>query len=231
MNRLFVATLSLLCASSVSGINPPSSIARNSAATMSVGGTRADESLPPVAAAPGSAATASPPRVVKAPSSPKVEPAVATILAQLEGRHSTLSRRDLIALSETIVEQAERHGLDPNLVWAVIEVESGGYNLAVSHVGALGLMQLMPATGHELARKHGVEWRGEESLFDPIVNVKLGTAYLKQLSDKYDGDVQVALAAYNWGPGRIDRFLRTGSPVPTEYISRVMRAYTNKSRT
>jgi soluble lytic murein transglycosylase-like protein len=234
MNRLFVATLSLLCASSVSGINPPISIApdsADSAATMSVGGTRAGESLPPVAAAPSSTATALPPRVVKAPSSPKVDPAVAMILAQLEGRHSTLSRRDLIALSETIVEQAERHGLDPKLVWAVIQVESGGYNLAVSHVGALGLMQLMPATGHELARKHGVAWRGEESLFDPIVNVKLGTAYLKQLSDKYDGDVQVALAAYNWGPGRIDRFLRAGSPVPTEYISRVMRAYTKKSRT
>ena len=122
-------------------------------------------------------------------------------------------------------EQLIGWGLALGLVLALIMVESGGYSLAVSHVGALGLMQLMPATGEELAHKLGFPWSGEETLFDPLVNVKLGTAYLKQLSDRYDGNVRVALAAYNWGPGRIDRFLRRGSPVPVEYTQRVMQSY------
>jgi soluble lytic murein transglycosylase-like protein len=226
MNRLVVAGIALLCASSVSGIRLSFSDSTAGPSAAVVG-----ELAPSVSAAPLPAADASetalPPQVVDVPANPEIEPAVARVLAQLAGRHTTLSRRDLIALAETIVEQASRHDLDPKLVLAVIEVESGGYNLAVSHVGARGLMQLMPATGHELARKHGLAWHGEESLFDPIINVKLGTAYLKQLSDKYDGNVQVALAAYNWGPGRIDRFLRAGSPVPEEYISRVMRSYTS----
>ena len=161
---------------------------------------------------------------------PELRPAVATVLAHLEGRHSQLSRRDVIAVAETIVEEAERYQLDPSLVLAVIQVESAYYNLAVSHVGALGLMQLMPATGRELAHKHGIPWSGEESLFDPIVNIKLGTAYLAQLSNKYDGNIGVMLAAYNWGPGRIDRFLRRGTPVPSGYAQRVMQSYTPTRR-
>lgn len=107
---------------------------------------------------------------------------------------------------------------------AVIQVESGGYNLATSHVGALGLMQLLPSTAEELAQRLGLDWRGDDSLFDPVMNVKLGTAYIKHLSDRY-GDVTTALAAYNWGPGRIDQRLRKGTSVPSTYIDRVMKAF------
>jgi soluble lytic murein transglycosylase-like protein len=65
---------------------------------------------------------------------------------------------------------------------------------------------------------------GQDMLFDPVINVRLGTAYLRELADRY-GDVNVALAAYNWGPGRIDRRLRRGAAVPSIYIEQVMRAY------
>ena len=106
---------------------------------------------------------------------------------------------------------------------AVIEVESAGYHLAVSHVGAMGLMQLLPATAEELAEKLEIAWTATDTLFDPIINVKLGTAYLRQLADRYD-DVSIALAAYNWGPGRIDRRLRRGATVPSRYIEQVRRA-------
>ncbi len=146
------------------------------------------------------------------------------ILDELHARHTGLSDRELMRLAYTIVQESERHGIDPTLTLAVIKVESGGYHLAVSPVGALGLMQLLPSTAEELARKHGLHWRGANSLFDPILNVKLGTAYLSQLERKY-GSMHTALAAYNWGPGRIDRRLRRGASVPRLYREQVMKFY------
>ena len=131
--------------------------------------------------------------------------------------------REQIALVRTILREARIHDLEPSLVVAVIEVESAGYHLAVSEVGAMGLMQLLPSTGKELAGQMGIEWKGPDTLFDPIINVRLGTAYLSQLTSRY-GNVNTALAAYNWGPGRIDRRLRRGATVPSRYIQQVRRA-------
>lgn len=157
------------------------------------------------------------------PASEKIDQAVANqILGRLSMRHTALSERERIALVQTILREARAHDLDPGLVVAIIEVESAGYHLAVSAVGAMGLMQILPATGKELADRMNIEWRGPDTLFDPVINVKLGTAYLRQLADRY-GNVHTALAAYNWGPGRIDRRLRRGATVPSRYIEQVMR--------
>ena len=145
------------------------------------------------------------------------------ILDRLSMRHTALPERERIALVQAILQEARAQNLDPGLVVAVIEVESAGYHLAVSHVGAMGLMQILPATGKELADRMKIEWKGPDTLFDPIINVKLGTAYLRQLADRY-GSVDTALAAYNWGPGRIDRRLRRGATLPSRYIEQVMRA-------
>lgn len=146
------------------------------------------------------------------------------ILERFAVRHTALPLRERIRLAHAIVREAERHALEPDLVMAVIEVESAGYHLAESHVGAMGLMQLLPATAEELAGKLGIEWMGDDMLFDPVINVQLGTAYLRELSNRYDGNVSTALAAYNWGPGRIDRRIRRGATVPSLYIEQVMRA-------
>ncbi|MEZ4279297.1 MAG: lytic transglycosylase domain-containing protein [Myxococcota bacterium] len=153
---------------------------------------------------------------------------VERIAARLAARRSALSPRDRRTLAETIVREARAQGLEPHLVAAVIEVESAGHPLAVSHVGALGLMQILPETGRELAQKHGVPWSGPNTLFDPAINVKLGAAYLRELTNRY-GDVSIALAAYNWGPGVIDRRLREGTKLPSEYIDSVMRAFVRES--
>ncbi|CAN0423727.1 unnamed protein product [Discosporangium mesarthrocarpum] len=75
-----------------------------------------------------------------------------------------------------------------------------------------------------MAERIGIEWKGPHTLFDPVINVRLGTAYLRELADKYDGDVNTALAAYNWGPGRIDRRLARGASVPRLYVEQVRRA-------
>jgi soluble lytic murein transglycosylase len=152
------------------------------------------------------------------------------ILSRFAMRHTALSERERIALVHTIIREARAQNLDPNLVVAVIEVESAGYHLAVSHVGAMGLMQLLPSTGKELAAQMNIEWKGPDTLFDPIINVRLGTAYLRQLADRF-GSVHTALAAYNWGPGRINRRLRRGATVPSGYIEQVMRAVDRNAMT
>lgn len=149
---------------------------------------------------------------------------VLQILERFAVRHTALPERERLSLAYAIVSEARAHGLEPDLVMAVIEVESAGYHLAQSHVGALGLMQLLPSTAEELAGKLGIEWMGPDTLFDPIINIRLGTAYLRELADRYDGNVPTALAAYNWGPGRIDRRLRRGATLPSDYIQQVLRA-------
>lgn len=175
--------------------------------------------LPAVASAPPASSES-----VQATSASPDQPVIDGILARFAIRHTALPERERRRLAHTIVREATRHGLDPELVMGVIEVESAGYHLAESHVGAMGLMQLLPSTGKELAGKLEIEWMGPDTLFDPVINIQLGTAYLRELADRYDGNVSLALAAYNWGPGRIDRRLRRGASVPSLYIEQVMRA-------
>ena len=135
----------------------------------------------------------------------------------LQARHTGLADRQLPALAETLVSEAKRNRLDLDLVLAVIFVESAGYNFAVSPVGARGLMQIMPATGEDLAQRQGVPWHGPDALFDPVLNLKLGTSYLRHLLSRYRGNVDAALAAYNWGPGHIDRRIASGESLPQIY--------------
>jgi soluble lytic murein transglycosylase-like protein len=176
--------------------------------------------LPPVSAPPPLAAGAS----ARLGSALPGEPLVVSIGEHI-GRHRTgLTEYEVAELARTIVAEARRHELDPTLVLAVMRVESRYYNFAVSPVGAMGLMQVMPKTAEEIAAQLDITWRGPNMLFDPIANVRLGVAYLKQLSERYD-NLPTALAAYNWGPGRIDRRLRRGASLPKEYPHRVREAH------
>ena len=122
--------------------------------------------------------------------------------------------------AEAIVAEAARNRVEPRLVLAVMNTESGYYNFARSPVGALGLMQIMPATGEMLAREAGVDWSGPDDLFAPELNVRLGVRYLALLHARY-GSWQRALAAYNWGPAAIDRRLADGDGVPEVYVQQV----------
>jgi soluble lytic murein transglycosylase-like protein len=135
----------------------------------------------------------------------------------LRTQHSGLSDTEIPIVAEVIVREATRLELDLDLVLALIFVESAGYTFAVSPVGARGLMQIMPPTGEELARRMGRNWPGPDALFDPVLNVELGMAYLRQLLDRYDGNLERALTAYNAGPGFVDRRLARGVALPNHY--------------
>ncbi len=122
---------------------------------------------------------------------------------------------------ESAVSQAARQtGLDPALIKAVIQVESSFRTDAVSGCGAQGLMQLMPGTARSL---------GVTDSFDAYQNVMGGSTYLKQQLDRF-GDVRLALAAYNTGPGRIGGLDITNADDPAQYarISEGVRGYVDK---
>jgi soluble lytic murein transglycosylase len=108
--------------------------------------------------------------------------------------------------SEIIVAEAKARGLDPWVVAGLIRRESLFQPRAVSSAGAIGLMQVMPNTGRSLARQAGVGNFSPELLKDPEVNVHLGTLYLRQQMQRYDGRLPRVLSAYNAGPHRVTRW-------------------------
>lgn len=111
-----------------------------------------------------------------------------------------------------IQEAAQRYRVAPGLIRAVIQAESGGNPLAVSRAGARGLMQLMPETAAEL---------GVTNPFDPTQNIMGGTSYLRRLLDRYRGDVKLALAAYNWGMGNLEKHPRAMPRETKNFIAAV----------
>jgi soluble lytic murein transglycosylase-like protein len=120
-------------------------------------------------------------------------------------------------LDQIVQQAAERHDLDPALVKAVISTESGWNPTAISRKGAVGLMQLIPAT----AERFGVG-----NSFDPAQNVEGGTSYLKSLLDHYNGDLTKTLAAYNAGERAVDQSGGIPAYPETErYVQKVTDAY------
>ena len=125
--------------------------------------------------------------------------------------------------SDWIREHADRHGLDPRLVQAIVQVESGYNHRARSRAGAVGLMQLMPGT----ARTVQVADR-----YDAEQNIRGGVAYLRQMIDLFPGRLELAIAAYNAGPNAVQRF--RGIPPYAEtrdYVDRVLTLYRGSSST
>jgi len=153
----------------------------------------------------------------------------AEIARVLRDRETGLLPAEVTHLARVIAVEAHAAGLPPAFVLAVIEVESGGRNFAVSEVGARGLMQLLPTTGEFVAAGSDVSWGGPETLFDPVANVRLGVAYLEDMIELY-ANLRTGLAAYNSGPARITGRLRRGEPIPGSYANRVLAVYAGKGQ-
>jgi hypothetical protein len=124
---------------------------------------------------------------------------------------------DRDGVESLVREAAERHNVDPALVRAVIETESNWNPAAVSRKGATGLMQLIPTTAQRF---------GANDAFDPKQNVDAGVHYLKTLLERYNGNLDLALAAYNAGEGAVDRAHGVPSFRETRsYVHKVQDAY------
>jgi len=123
-------------------------------------------------------------------------------------------------LAAVVFEESNRYNYDPLLVMAVILTESTFKKGQVSHVGARGIMQVMPRTGADLAERSGLGWNGTEQLFDPVTNIRLGTLHLFEQILKFK-DVKKGIIAYNFGESRLRGRLRQNQPLPREYFRRI----------
>lgn len=119
---------------------------------------------------------------------------------------------------DSIAKYSKERGLRPNFVCAMIYAESRFNYDSTSGVGARGLMQIMPATGASIAEELGESGYSPDKLYDPDTNIRYGTWYIKGLIDKYDGNTDLATAAYNAGVGRADKFKDNVSPLPYETV-------------
>lgn len=132
---------------------------------------------------------------------------------------TTLTQEEMHTM---LASAGDQHNIDSDLLASVVKAESGGHVRAVSRVGAQGLMQLMPATAHQL---------GVENAFAPKENIDGGTAYLDMLLTRYHNNVALALAAYNAGPAAVDRY--HGIPPYAEtraYVAHVIREFNRRKR-
>lgn len=123
---------------------------------------------------------------------------------------------DTAWLDQIISKASRKYGVEVGLIKAVIKAESDFNPQAVSSAGACGLMQLMPATARSL---------GVKDSFDPEQNVMAGTRFLKDMLQRYNGDVDAALAAYNWGPGNVDKHPDRLPHETRGYLVRVKQLY------
>jgi soluble lytic murein transglycosylase len=158
------------------------------------------------------------------------------IYSVVKRNRAELSEDDVWGMAETIFNESNTYAMDPMLVLAVIQVESGFQQELVSVAGARGLMQILPPVAHALAAQLGLAPEDKRTspkfLDDPVLNIKIGVFYLSQLRKQFS-DLKLALMAYNWGPTEIVRRLEENESMPFEYATKVLstyRSYQGKSQ-
>ena len=140
----------------------------------------------------------------------------ALITAHKAGYYDDLNVRFPLAFYKQLAEGAKNQYLDLAWVYGIVRQESAFMSKARSHAGALGLMQLMPATGRLMARKLGLRLQRTKDILDVDTNVSLGTAYLRQMLNTFDGNHMLATAAYNAGPERAKRWAANNACMPSD---------------
>ena len=126
-----------------------------------------------------------------------------------------------VLVREKLIESSKENGLDPILVASLIRQESNFNPLATSPVGARGLMQVMPPVGRSIARSKGISGYTDESLYDPVINIRLGTAHLSSLFRR-TSNLERVLAAYNAGESRVARWIqKKGASDPEVFTERI----------
>jgi soluble lytic murein transglycosylase len=146
------------------------------------------------------------------------------ILNIIEDFQVGFNEKEVGELTCVIYDESKKYGYDPLLILALILAESSFRKEQVSDLGAQGLMQVKPSVGYDLAKRRGLNWKGELSLFEPAFNIQLGTLYLFELILKFK-DVKKALVAYNVGEDALKLRLRSGEKMPVYFLSKVLKTY------
>lgn len=136
-----------------------------------------------------------------------------------------LNTEQELELASEIIDHSRTYNIDPYFVLAMIKTESEFNHRARSHKGAIGMMQILPATGEQVAMELGLAWHGEETLYDPSSNVRIGIHYLSELRGRFSDDMKIATAAYNRGPTDLSMRLRKGRGLKFRYVDRVYSYY------
>ncbi|HET6278480.1 MAG TPA: lytic transglycosylase domain-containing protein [Candidatus Polarisedimenticolia bacterium] len=147
-----------------------------------------------------------------------------TVREFLARERITLPRATVEDIAGSIHDASGRYEVPPEMILAVIRIESAFNTEALSHKGAVGLMQLLPSTAEQIARELSIDWTGEEILRDPSANIAMGTYYLTKLLGRFN-DLSVALAAYNHGPTRIANLAEARATLPMGYTQKVLNHY------
>lgn len=148
----------------------------------------------------------------------------ARVLSILEARAPALSAAGRAEVAGELARAKTEQGLSAWLLLALMEQESGLRPRAVGPRGSIGLMQIRPFVAADVAHRHELIYSGAHDLSDPLVNVRIGIAFLSELRDEF-GDVELALAAYHIGPTRLRARLRRGRRPRGPYVRRVMARY------
>jgi soluble lytic murein transglycosylase len=143
-------------------------------------------------------------------------------IRSLAKEHSNAAARELAGV---IYREAMAAGVDPLMVAAIVAKESSFRATVVSRSGAVGLMQLRPFVAQEVAERIDLEWSGTTTLRHPKSNLRLGIRYYSELVERFDGDVHLALVAYNRGPTRLSRQIRSGATITSRYADRILGLY------
>lgn len=142
------------------------------------------------------------------------------------------SEQEVKELSQYILFLSYMHGVPPSLVLSLIQVESNFRSNAVSHKGAKGLMQLMPATAEAIAVRKGLDWYGPQTLEDPKRNIEFALHYIVELRDRFRRP-DLILVAYNLGPNALEKKIENGEDIPMGFYQKViaaMRFYQSQMR-
>lgn len=138
----------------------------------------------------------------------------AVLTANRAGLSNDLDLRFPTPYRDLVEHYSRLNQLDSHVTYAIVRKESAFRSDAASAVGALGLMQVMPQTGRQVARQLNVELPSKQGLFDVDTNLHLGSAYLREMLNRFDGSLVLAAAAYNAGPARVDDWLQRNAGLP-----------------
>jgi len=139
--------------------------------------------------------------------------------------HAThLAGGDRREIARALIRVERAAGVDALLLLAMMEEESDYRLRAKSRRGALGLLQVRPLTGRDVAGRHQIPWDGEDSLFDPTVNILIAGRYLSELKSRF-GSWDLALTAYNQGPTKTNKTAKRGRTPSSGYSARVLRRF------